>query len=147
MWTCYGALPCQSWPCLPGTLSQVGAKPVMLVSVPNSLPDYKFREGLREDDIIVLRTHSLITRTGYSRTTGYTLQNGRPGQGAINPSSAQALSLPSLQILSSFLSVCPSRDASGTWVQQSVTDYSAEVRVFWEDSLHPFLQSPAIGRA
>lgn len=48
----------------------------------NSLPDYKSREGLRGDDIIVLRTHSLIIRTGYSRTTGYTLQDRRPGQEA-----------------------------------------------------------------
>lgn len=50
---------------------QVGATPVMLVPVPNSLANYKSGEGLREDDIIVLRTHGLTTSTGYSRIPGY----------------------------------------------------------------------------
>lgn len=120
---------------------------MMLVSVPKSLPDYKSREGLREDDIIVLRTHSLITRTGYPRTTGYTLQNGRPGQDAINHSSAQVLSLEA--IAADFIINPVSMSFQGRLrnLGPAVTDYSDDVRGFWEDILHPFLQSPAIGRA
>lgn len=79
----------------------------------HSLPDYKLREGPREEAIMVQ-----ITRTGYPRTPGYTLQNQRPQGNRSTPILCPGpFWMPTPQTLPSIISVYPSGEASGTWGQ------------------------------
>ena len=103
----------------------------------HSLPGYKLREGPREEAIIVLRTHSLITRTGYSRTPGYTLQNQRPQGNRSTPFLCPGpFWMPTPQTLSLIMSAYPSGEAR-------VTGWSAGLRVCWEEP--SCSQSSALG--
>lgn len=67
---------------------KVGARPVTLVPMPSSRPDSKSRERLRETDIIVLRTHSLIDHQHRPlQDSRLHLAGWKTKAGGLNPSS------------------------------------------------------------
>lgn len=123
---------------------QVGATPVTLVPEPNSLPDYKSREGLREDDIIVLRT--LDHRDRLFKDPRIHLAGLKTRVRGLKPSFAQVLCLEAISpgFIITLVSMSFQGGLRNLGPAVTVTECSVEVRCFWEDTfLSPFSTEPS----
>lgn len=114
-----------------------------LVPKPNSLPDYKSREGLREDDIIVLRT--LDHRDRLFKDPRIHLAGLKTRVRGLKPSSAQVLCLEAISpgFIITLVSMSFQGSLRNLGPAVTVTECSVEVRMLLGRHFSPFSTEPS----